>query len=589
MSQPQTMCEAFQATSAVQPDAVALRTPDGAVSITWREYADRVRRIAAGLAGLGVKRGDTVGIMLTNRPEFHLVDTGALHAGAIPFSIYNSNPPEAIHYLFSNAENRVVVTEQQFVERLRQAQTDSQVRHVICVDGDVPGTMSLDELEAAGDPEFDFEASWRAVRPDDVLTIIYTSGTTGPPKGVELTHSNLLAEVYAQDSFVPVGHADRLVSYLPDAHIANRWGAHYTNLVRGIQITTVADLKQVVATLPSVRPTFFGAVPQTWYKVKAGIEAALAAEPSALKRRLATWAIDVGTKVAWLKSGGKPVPLSLRLQHRLADRLVLSKLRAKLGMDQVKVAATGAAPIAPDALAFMLALGLPVCEVWGMSETSAVVTFNRPGAIRIGTVGQALPGSEVKIAQDGELLVRGPLVMKGYRKDPQKTAETIDPDGWLHTGDIATMDSDGYVTIIDRKKELIINASGKNMSPSNIEGAIKVACPLIGSAVAIGDNRPYVSALLVLDPDMAAGYAAKEGVTGTSIAALAGHPAVKQVIEAGIAEANQNLSQVERVKKYTVLTTAWEPGGDEITPTMKLKRRPIAEKYATEIEAMYPG
>jgi long-subunit acyl-CoA synthetase (AMP-forming) len=588
MSQPQTMCEAFQVTSAVQPDAVALRTPDGAVSITWREYADRVRRIAAGLAGLGVKRGDTVGIMLTNRPEFHLVDTGALHAGAIPFSIYNSNPPEAIHYLFSNAENRVVVTEQQFVARLRQAQTDSQVKHVICVDGDVPGTMSLDELEAAGDPEFDFEASWRAVRPDDVLTIIYTSGTTGPPKGVELTHSNLLAEVYAQDSFVPVGHADRLVSYLPDAHIANRWGAHYTNLVRGIQITTVADLKQVVATLPSVRPTFFGAVPQTWYKVKAGIEAALAAEPSALKRRLAKWAIDVGTKVAWLKSGGKPVPPSLQLQHRLADRLVLSKLRAKLGMDQVKVAATGAAPIAPDALAFMLALGLPVCEVWGMSETSAVVTFNRPGAIRIGTVGQALPGSEVKIAEDGELLVRGPLVMKGYRKDPQKTAETIDPDGWLHTGDIATMDSDGYVTIIDRKKELIINASGKNMSPSNIEGAIKVACPLIGSAVAIGDNRPYISALLVLDPDTAASYAANKGLTDNSVAGLAEHPEVKALIEAGITEANQNLSQVERIKKYTVLTTAWEPGGDEITPTMKLKRRPIAEKYATEIEAMYP-
>jgi long-subunit acyl-CoA synthetase (AMP-forming) len=588
MSQPQTMCEAFQVTSAVQPDAVALRTPDGAVSITWREYADRVRRIAAGLAGLGVKRGDTVGIMLTNRPEFHLVDTGALHAGAIPFSIYNSNPPEAIHYLFSNAENRVVVTEQQFVARLRQAQTDSQVKHVICVDGDVPGTMSLDELEAAGDPEFDFEASWRAVRPDDVLTIIYTSGTTGPPKGVELTHSNLLAEVYAQDSFVPVGHADRLVSYLPDAHIANRWGAHYTNLVRGIQITTVADLKQVVATLPSVRPTFFGAVPQTWYKVKAGIEAALAAEPSALKRRLAKWAIDVGTKVAWLKSGGKPVPPSLQLQHRLADRLVLGKLRAQLGMDQVKVAATGAAPIAPDALAFMLALGLPVCEVWGMSETSAVVTFNRPGAIRIGTVGQALPGSEVKIAEDGELLVRGPLVMKGYRKDPQKTAETIDPDGWLHTGDIATMDSDGYVTIIDRKKELIINASGKNMSPSNIEGAIKVACPLIGSAVAIGDNRPYISALLVLDPDTAASYAANKGLTDNSVAGLAEHPEVKALIEAGITEANQNLSQVERIKKYTVLTTAWEPGGDEITPTMKLKRRPIAEKYATEIEAMYP-
>jgi long-subunit acyl-CoA synthetase (AMP-forming) len=587
MSQPQTMCEAFQATSAVQPDAVALRTPDGAVSITWREYADRVRRIAAGLAGLGVKRGDTVGIMLTNRPEFHLVDTGALHVGAIPFSIYNSNPPEAIHYLFSNAENRIVVTERQFVERLRQGQTDSQVEHVICVDGESPGAMTLDDLEASGDPEFAFEASWRAVRPDDVLTIIYTSGTTGPPKGVELTHANLLAEVNALQTTLPIGHSDRVLSYLPDAHIANRWGAHYNNLVHGMQITTVADLKQVVATLPSVRPTFFGAVPQTWYKVKAGIEAALNAEPSAAKRRLATWAIETGKAVAWLTSDRKPVPLSLRLRHGLADRLVLSKLRAKLGLDEVRVCVTGAAPIAPDALTFMLGLGLPVCEVWGMSELSAVATLNRPNAIRIGTVGQVVPGSEAKIAEDGELLVRGPLVMKGYRKDPEKTAETIDADGWLHTGDIASMDADGYVSIVDRKKELIINASGKNMAPSNIEGAIKVACPLIGSAVAIGDNRPYVSALLVLDPDSAAAYAANKGLTDDSIPGLVEHPAVKAAIEAGIAEANRNLSQVERVRRYTVLPTAWEPGGDEITPTMKLKRRPIAEKYAAEIEAMY--
>jgi long-chain acyl-CoA synthetase len=558
------------------------------MTVTWRQYRERVESIAAGLANLGVRPGDTVGLMLTNRPEFHLVDTAAIHLGATPFSVYNSLAAEQIAYLFSNAGNRVVVCEEQFAPVvLAAAAQGGLVQHVVCVDAHPDGTMTLAELEAAPKPEFDFEASWRAVEPSDVLTIIYTSGTTGPPKGVELTHSNLLAEVLSVSEVMATGFDDRLVSYLPDAHVANRWGAHYTNLVTGIQITTLADIKQAITVLPEVRPTFFGAVPQIWYKVKAAIEATLAAEPSAAKRRLANWAIGVGRAVARAKSDGKPVPLALQVQHRVADRLVLHPIRAKLGFEQVKMAATGAAAISPDALEFILGLGIPCCEGWGMSEVSALATINPLDAIRIGTVGKALSSVSLKIAEDGELLARGPLVMKGYRHDPEKTSETIDSDGWLHTGDIATIDADGYVRIVDRKKELIINAAGKNMSPANIEGVIRVSCPILGGAAVIGDDRPYLVALLTLDADVSAAFAAAHGIPDASPESLAKDPAVLAEIEAGIKRANEQLSRVEQIKKFTVLPTIWEPGGDEMTPTMKLKRRPIAEKYGAEIEELY--
>ncbi|MFW6868312.1 AMP-dependent synthetase/ligase [Nocardioides sp. CPCC 206347] len=583
-----TLCAAFQQTASARPDAVALRTPDDSVALTWAEYAARVRNVASGLAVLGVTRGDTVALMLTNRPEFHVVDTGALHVGATPFSIYNTLASDQITHVLGNAGTKVVITELQFLEKLKAADTDGQVAHFVCVDGPAEGAITLAELEAACDPSYDFDAGWKAVEPGDVLTLIYTSGTTGPSKGVELTHANLMAEMDALDGYFPLTHDDKLVSYLPDAHIANRWGAHYNNLRYGIQVTTVADPKQLIATLPSVRPTFFGAVPAVWYKVKAGIEAALAAEPDEKKRKIAQWAIATGTKVAWLKSDNKSVPIALRVQHALADRLVLSKLRERMGLDRVRVAATGASAIAPDALAFMLALGVPVLEVWGMSETSAVVTMNPPDGIRIGTVGKVVPGgSEITLAADGELLVRGPLLMKGYRNDPVKTAEAIDSDGWMHTGDIATIDDEGYVRIVDRKKELIINAAGKNMSPQNIEGAVKVACPLVMSVVAIGDDRPYVTALLTLDPDACAAYGAKAGLADASPAVLAQDDTVRALIQSGIDQANEKLSRVEQIKKFALLAQPWEPGGDELTPTMKLKRTPIAKKYATEIDALY--
>jgi long-subunit acyl-CoA synthetase (AMP-forming) len=358
-------------------------------------------------------------------------------------------------------------------------------------------------------------------------------------------------------------------------------------MVTGMRIVTLPDLRQLITVLPAVRPTFFGAVPQIWYRLKAGIEAQLAAEPSPVKRRLGRWALDVGRARARRRSDGRPVPRSLAVQHAVAERLVLSTIRARLGLDRVRFAATGAAAIDPDALEFVLGLGLPVCEVWGMSELSCAATANPPDAIRIGTVGVALPGVELRVADDGELLVRGPLVMKGYRNEPEKTAETIDADGWLHTGDIASIDGDGYVRIVDRKKELMINAAGKNMSPANIEGIVKVSCPLVGSAVAIGDDRPYVVALLTLDPDALAAFAREHGLPGGDPAALAGAPEVRAAVEAGIERANARLSRVEQIKRFTILPDTWEPGGAELTPTLKLRRRPIATKYAEEIEKLY--
>jgi long-chain acyl-CoA synthetase len=581
-----TLCEAFQETATRYADRVALRTPGDTVSITWSQYADRVRRIAAGLARLGVKPGDTVGLMMVNRPEFHLCDTATLHLGGTPFSIYNTSSAEQIAYLFSNAENHVVITEQQFLPILRRVAEQTGVEHLICVDGPADGALTLSEVEDQPDPSFDFETSWHAVTPENVATIIYTSGTTGPPKGVEITHANMLAQCAATAAVLGTGEHEKVISYLPSAHVADRWGCHYSGMIHGAEITCLADYKQIIGAFTEVRPTTLGGVPQMWYRLKAGIELVIDNEPDPAKQQGMRWAIDVGRRYVQAGQSGE-VPAELAAEYAKADELVLSKVRAMLGFDRARVAVSGAAPIATDVLEFVCALGLPVCELWGMSELSCCATINPPDAIRIGTVGTAIPGVELKLADDGELLARGAIVMKGYRHDPEKTAETIDADGWLHTGDVATIDGDGYVTIIDRKKELIINTAGKNMSPANVESAVRAATPLVGQVVTIGDNRPYNTALIVLDPDAAAGFAAAHGNPGASIAELAKDPAMIAAIQSAVDTANTRLSRVEQVKKFTILPHIWEPGGDEITPTMKLRRRPIAEKYAEEIEALY--
>ena len=582
---PATMCEAFQRTASIDPDAVALRTPGDTQTMTWREYAAQVRKVAAGLAGLGVRRGDTVSLMMGNRIEFYPLEVGAQHVGATSFSVYNTLPAEQLTYLFGNAGTKVAICEEQYVDRIRAS--GAAIEHIVCIDGSPAGTISVDDLYAAAPADFDFESTWRAVQPDDVVTLIYTSGTTGNPKGVEMTNTNLLFEGYGLDAVLGIQFGDRITSFLPSAHIADRMTALYAQEMFGTQITVVSDGRAIAAALPDVRPTVWGAVPRVWEKLKAGIEFAVSHEEDDAKRQAMEWAMSVAAKRSAALLTGEPMSDEVAAEWAKADELVLSQLRGRLGFGELRWALSGAAPIPKETLAFYSGIGIPLAELWGMSELSCAATVIHPREARLGAVGKLLPGLEGKIADDGEYLVRGPLVMKGYRKEPAKTAEAIDEDGWLHTGDICEVDADGYVRIVDRKKELIINAAGKNMSPANIENTILAACDMVGVMIAIGDGRPYNTALLVFDADSVGPYAAQHGLADASPEALAADPEVVARIAAGVAAGNAKLSRVEQIKRFRILPTLWEPGGDEITLTMKLKRKPIMTKYAGEIEQLY--
>ena len=560
-----TVAEGFQLTARAHPDRCALRLKDDELSITWAEYADKVRRTAAGLAGLGLGRGDAMGIMLTNRPEFHWFDAAALHLGATPFSIYNTYAPEQVEYQLQDAGADIVITEKAFADRIRG------VEHVIVVDDG-------GEVESHASEGFDFEAAWRAVEPDDVLTLIYTSGTTGPPKGVELTHANLISAVKGFDQVIAFPDDGRVVSWLPMAHIAERACSHYLPMLIGFTTTCCPDPRQVVAYLPEVKPTWFFAVPRIWEKLKAAIEAGVAAEQDPAKKQATEWALGVGLKKVRAEQAGEDVPEELAQEHAKADELVLSKIRARLGLDQIESVNVGAAPTPREVIEFFHAIGVPLAELWGMSETTGYGACNPSDRIKIGTVGPPAPGAEIKLADDGEVLMRGPMVTSGYRNQPDKTREAIDDEGWLHTGDVGEFDEDGYLKIVDRKKELIINAAGKNMSPANIEAKVKASSPLIGQVIAIGDGKPYNVALITLDPDVRPGFVEQHG-----------EDAVEAEVQRGVDAANEQMARVEQIKKFTVLPDEWQPGGDELTPTMKLKRKPIHEKYAEEIEALYAG
>ena len=585
-----TVCGAFQATAADFADRAAIRTKGDELSLTWADYAERVERTAAGLAALGLARGDTLAIMLTNRPEFHWVDAAAMHLGAAPFSVYNTYSAEQIEHLASDAESRIVVTELAFLDTIRQATERSEhLEHIVVVDGEgEDGTLTLDDLEARGEDDFDFESAWRAVEPDDVLTLIYTSGTTGPPKGVQITHANVVAAGRSFDEIIQFPEGARVISYLPMAHIAERTCTQYLPMLFAFTVTDCPDPRQVVAYLPEVRPTWFFSVPRIWEKLKAGLEASFAAEEDENKRRAIEWAIDVGRRKVRAEQSGEGIPEELRKEWEQADSLVLSKIRAKIGLDQLEACNVGAAPTPPETIEFFHAIGVPLAELWGMSETCGAGTCNRPDRIKIGTVGQASPGIELKLAEDGELLLRSAMVMKGYRNMSDETAEAIDAEGWLHTGDVAEIDDEGFVRIVDRKKELIINAAGKNMSPANIEAKVKAAGPLIGQAVCIGDRRPYNVALITIDPDIAPGFAREHGIEDGSPQRLAREDAVREQVQREIDAANEDLARVEQIKRFTILEQDWQPGGDELTPTMKLKRKPIEEKYREEIEELYP-
>ncbi len=584
-----TVAEAFQATAAGKAGQVALRTKDDEVSFSWAEYAERARRVATGLAALGIGRGDTVGIMLTNRPEFHFADTGAMHLGAIPFSIYNTSSGEQIEYMVGDSETRLLVTEQEFLDSVLAARGACEaLEHVVVVDGEPRGgAISLAELEALGADDFDFEAAWQAVDPEDLLTIIYTSGTTGPPKGVQLTHANLLATVRSYAEVFDLPDEGRLISWLPMAHIAERNVGHYLPILYGYTVTCCPDPRQVVAYLAEVRPTAFFAVPRIWEKLKAAMEVGFGAEPDENRRKAVEWALEVGRRMVQAQQDGEAVSEELAAEYGKADEAVLSKIRERIGLDQLATVNVGAAPTPPEVLEFFHSMGVPVAELWGLSESCGAGACNPMTRVKIGTVGPPAPDIELRLAEDGEVLLRGPVVMAGYRNAPDKTAETIDPEGWLHTGDVGELDEDGYLRIIDRKKELIINSAGKNMSPANIESKLKAASPLIGQVCVVGDDRPYNVALITLDPDAAPAFAAQHGIDDASLESLATQQAVLDEVGQAVERGNAALARVEQVKKFKLLGADWQPGGIELTPTMKLKRRPIEHRYEAEIEELY--
>jgi long-subunit acyl-CoA synthetase (AMP-forming) len=585
---PATVIEAFHRTAERQPDDVAIRTRGDAVTVTWGELRRRVDAIAAGLAKLGLRRGDTLALMFGNQVEFHLADLAAMTVGATPFSLYVTASPDQIAYVVGDAGARIAVVDAQFAEAfLRSCDRLPDLEHVVVVGDGPEGTLRFEDVEGDPDPDFDVEASVAQAQPDDLLTLIYTSGTTGPPKGVELTHDNLISSVEGFKQLVEFPPGARVISWLPNAHVAERNAHHYIPIVLGLGITICEDPRKIAEVLPEVRPHWFFAVPRIWEKMKAGLEAKLADAPPEHAEG-ARRALDAAVEKVRLEQRGQDVPAELARAVEEADANLFVHLRKALGLDELIGCNVGAAPTPPEVLEFFHAIGVPIAELWGMSETCGYGLVNPPrGEIRIGTVGPPAPGCEVRLAQDGELLVRGPFVMRGYRNLDDRTAEALDDDGWLHTGDIAEIDGAGYVTIIDRKKELIINAAGKNMSPANIESELKSAGPLIGQAVVIGDRRPYNVALIVLDADGAPAWAQKAGLSATSLEQLAEVDVVREAVQAEIDRANDKLSRVEQIKKFHLVSGDWIPGGEELTPTMKLRRKPIEEKYGADIEAMY--
>ena len=566
-------------------DEVAIRDPEREAELSWNQLRRRADALAGGLAGLGISKGDVVALMLSNRPEFIPCDLAAVSLGAVPFSIYETSSTEQIAYVAAHAGAKVAFVEAQFLDRFQAARSElPRLEHLVVLDGE-GGDATLAELEAA-DPDFDVGPSVDAVGLDDLLTLIYTSGTTGPPKGVQLTHRNLIGLVSSLEESIPFpDHGAKVISWLPAAHIAERGAHYYLPVTRGVQVTICPDPRRIIEFLPQVRPTWFFAVPRVWEKLKAGLEAMLAGLPDE-QREPAQKALEAGLQKVRLEQAGDEVPAGLAAAVEKADAEMFSKLRTQLGLDEAVAVNTGAAPTPLEVLEFFHAIGIPIGELWGMSETCGVATINPPERVKLGTVGPPVPGTEIKLADDGEVLVRAGSVMPGYRDDPEKTAETFDGE-WLLTGDIGELDEDGYLKIVDRKKELIINAAGKNMSPVSIESKLKAASPLIGQACAIGDQRPYNVALIVLDPDYAPTWAKQQGIEAGSVADLAGEPKVAEAIQDAVDAANGRMARVEQIKKFKLLPGEWLPGGDELTPTMKLKRRPISDKYGDEIEALY--
>lgn len=560
---------------------------DDWAEFTFDEVAAKVAQAAGGLRALGVAPGDRVVLMMRNIPDFHWLDLAVLFLGATPVSIYNSSSPDQVRFLVTHCGAKVALLEDQsFLDRFDPVRDQiPSLSSIVVLDADAAGGDVLGPDDLYGDP-VDLAAEAGNSSPEDLATIIYTSGTTGDPKGVMITNRNvmwvlesmLLVFGWSREEMA----GKRVVSYLPMAHIAERMVSHYIAMLVGEEVTTCPDTNLLAQYLGAAKPQIVFGVPRVWEKVYGRLNAMIAADPEAEKKF--NDAIEEAMPLRQKMTMGEATDAEMARYEEL-DAENFALLRALLGLDECELAVTGAAPIPALLLGWFRGIGLPLTEVYGMSENTGPMTIVRE-RVKPGSAGTAIPGSEVTIFPDGEICCRGGHVFAGYLNDPEKTAETIDEDGWLHSGDIGELDEDGYLWIKDRKKELIVTAGGKNISPANLEGSLKTV-PLIGQAAVVGDNRPFVSALVVLDGEIAPGWAAQNGIEFTTLEEFAELPEVREAVDEMVAEAMQPYNNAEKVKKVKILTEEWMPDSDLLTPTSKLKRRGVRERFREEIESLY--
>ncbi len=589
-----TVIEALESAAKQHGARVALKSKrSGAWSeITWSAYRDSVRLVGRALIRLGVEPGKGVAIVGFNSPEWVIADLAAIYAGAMPAGIYTTNSPEQCRYVAHHCEAAVA-----FAENAEQAAKFVKLRDElpllkrvvqwsgtpVATEGDwVIGWEALLEIGRTV-PEADLDARAAAQKPDDPCTLIYTSGTTGDPKAVMITHRNLTFMASVLCTTLDFTRDEHIISYLPLSHVAEQVVSIHAPIEGAACVWFAESIDKLGDNLREVRPTVFFAVPRVWEKIQAKMAAAGAQAPP-LRKKIAAWARKQGLAGGFAEQDGKSKPLF----YGLANKLVFKTVRERLGLDRCKVAATSAAPISRATLEFFLSLGLPVCEVYGMSECTGPTTLSTPARYRTGKVGWVLPGTELKIESDGEICMRGPHIFKGYYKDQNATTEALDAEGWLHSGDIGTLDEAGYVQITDRKKELIITAGGENVAPQLIEGMLK-SIPVIAQAVAIGDRMKYMTALVTLDPERVVEEAKLAGSPARSVAEAATCAVFKRHLDAEVGKVNDKLARVQSVKKIAILPAELTIEGGELTPTMKLRRRVINVKYKEEIAGLYAG
>jgi long-chain acyl-CoA synthetase len=595
----ETLLTYFQKHIKEHPNRVALRHKEYGIwhDVTWGQYGEKVRQVAMGLISLGLKKGGCVSVISENRPEWVYSDFGIMSAGGVTAGVYTTNAAEQCCYIVQNSESRFYIAEneEQFDKTLRFRKDTPTLEKIIVIDMEGlkrykdPMLMSFDDLLQLG-KEYDekhpglFEQRMSEVKLDDLAVLIYTSGTTGPPKGAMLTHGNLLFMSEAMSAVNPIHDGDDSLSFLPLCHIFEQLFTVMGNIRYGTVVNFIENTDTIMDNMREVSPTVTYGVPRIWEKYASGIMIRMS-DATWFKRLIFKACMRIGMKFAELKLNFKPIPPYLKLAYGLAYLAVFRKLKERLGFDRVRIAFSGAAPISPDVLKFFNAISLPLVEGYGQTEGTGVTSVSRKDRLKIGKVGPPLPGVEVKIGPDGEILVKGPLVFKGYFKNPQATAETL-KDGWLHSGDVGELDNDGFLKITDRKKDLIITAGGKNIAPQNIENQLKFS-PYINDAIVIGDRRKYLVALIAIDEENVIKYAQDNKIQFGTYASLTQASEIKQLIQKELDKVNKTLANVEQIKKFTIIPKKLYEEDGEVTPTMKVKRKFINETYKDIIEKMY--